>query len=284
MKILSFGEILWDVYDTSAVIGGAPFNFAGHCAKHGEQVYMLSAIGKDELGASALEKVESIGVKTDYISKVSAPTGRCLVTLNEKGVPCYNLLDNVAYDYISGKVESGFDLLYFGTLSLRNKNNRDYLAALISENSFKEIFCDVNIRPPYYNKQSVEFCFSNATIIKVSDEELQTVTDILFGEALSYKAAAQKMARKYENIKAVIITRGEKGAYLYLSGSKTEYEVAAPEVCVASTVGAGDSFSAAFTCKYLAGESIEECLNHAAKVSAFVVTELAAIPDYPDNF
>ena len=32
MKLLSFGEVLWDVYPEDRFIGGAPLNFAAHCA------------------------------------------------------------------------------------------------------------------------------------------------------------------------------------------------------------------------------------------------------------
>lgn len=50
MKVLSFGEVLWDIYPDKKYIGGAPLNFAAHLAKHGEEIYMLSCLGKDSLG------------------------------------------------------------------------------------------------------------------------------------------------------------------------------------------------------------------------------------------
>ena len=50
MRILSFGEILWDVFPTEKKIGGAPFNFAAHAARLGAESYMVSAVGSDENG------------------------------------------------------------------------------------------------------------------------------------------------------------------------------------------------------------------------------------------
>ena len=50
MQILSFGEILWDIFPDKKVIGGAPFNFSAHLAKLGAQVSFVTEVGDDELG------------------------------------------------------------------------------------------------------------------------------------------------------------------------------------------------------------------------------------------
>lgn len=284
MNILCFGEILWDVYPDKAVIGGAALNFAGHFAKNGGEAYMISAVGDDELGHEAVNVTENLSVKTKYISVISKQTGKCLVTLNEKGIPSYNLLNNVAYDFIGGEVEDEIDAIYFGTLALRNEHNRDSLSKLLKNNNFKEIFCDVNIRAPFYSEESVTLCANTASVIKISDEELPIVSKILLGEELDYKAAAFKFAEKFQNLNTVIITLGPKGAYVFDAKNKKEYEMAAPKTDVLSTVGAGDSFSAAFMYKYMSGENLENCLETAIKISAFVVSKLEAIPDYPQNF
>ena len=284
MNILCFGEILWDVYPDKAVIGGAALNFAGHFAKHGGDAYMLSSVGEDELGRDAIKVTENLGIKTKYISLLSEQTGKCLVTLDSKGVPSYNLLDNVAYDFIGSEVEDNFDAIYFGTLALRNEYNRNSLTKLLSNNNFKEIFCDVNIRAPFYSAETVTLCAKTATVIKISDEELPVVTGILLGEELEYKSAAREIAEKYQNLKVIIITLGPKGAYVLDTQKEKTFEMAAPKTEVLSTVGAGDSFSAAFMYKYMLLEGIEKSLENAIKVSSFVVSCLDAVPDYPENF
>ena len=53
--VLSFGEVLWDLFPDSRVIGGAPFNFAAHRSKLGAEVSFVSAVGQDELGEAAAE-------------------------------------------------------------------------------------------------------------------------------------------------------------------------------------------------------------------------------------
>lgn len=284
MKILCFGEILWDVYPEKAVIGGAALNFAGHFVKNGGDAYMISAVGNDELGRSAIEVTENLKINSKYISVLNEQTGKCLVTLDSNGVPSYNLLNNVAYDFIGGEVNDNFDALYFGTLALRNEYNRKSLKKLLKNNNFGEIICDVNIRAPFYSDDTVTLCAKTASIIKISDEELPVVTKILLGKELGYKEAAKEIAKKYNNLKTVIITLGAKGAYVLNSKTNESYEMAAPKTEVLSTVGAGDSFSAAFMYKYMSGEGIKAALENAIKVSAFVVANLEAIPEYPNNF
>ena len=147
MKVLSFGEVLWDIYPDKKYIGGAPFNFAAHLAKHGEEIYMLSCLGKDSLGEEALLYLKEFGILTDFLSWSSVKqTGQCLVTLDENAIPSYDLKRDVAYDYIDCKnVKGDFDVLYFGTLALRSNHNLESLRKLIKSKNFKEIFVDVNI-------------------------------------------------------------------------------------------------------------------------------------------
>ena len=129
MKILSFGEILWDVYPDKKYIGGAPLNFAAHSAKQGEEVYMLSAVGQDALGTDALSQLKSWGINCKYVAALAdKPTGACNVTLDVNSVPKYDLLQNVAYDYVDGNsVNEDFDVLYFGTLALRGEIGRAHV-------------------------------------------------------------------------------------------------------------------------------------------------------------
>ena len=105
MRLLSFGEILWDVYPSEKHRGGAPLNFAAHFAKQGGESYILSTIGNDELGKSALKLLSNWNIKTDYVLvSQTKETGKCLVTLDSKGIPSYNILDNVAYVYIKNRI------------------------------------------------------------------------------------------------------------------------------------------------------------------------------------
>lgn len=287
MKILSFGEVLWDVYPDRKLIGGAPFNFAAHLAKHREDVYMLSSVGNDLLGRETVDRMNTFGIRTDYVAICdSAHTGRCIVTLDHNAVPSYNLLNNVAYDYIdSGIVGENFDVLYFGTLALRSEFNRNSLSNLLKRRDFGEVFVDVNIRKPYYSSETVRFAAEKATIIKISDEELPIVADILnIDSDLDYVDFTSALSHHCQNLNTIIITLGEKGAFVYDVQNAAKYFCGGSKVTAVSTVGAGDSFSAAFLHRYLKGFNLNDCLFYATKIAALVVSSFDAVPEYdPDH-
>ena len=285
MKLLSFGEIIWDVFPDAAHIGGAPLNFAAHTVLQGGRASILSAVGDDALGLEAKRLTAALGVGCECISTVKdRPTGQCVVTLDERGVPSYDLRDNTAYDCISpADTANGFDVLAFGTLALRHSHNREALKALIGQGSYREIFSDLNIRAPFYSSESIRFCLENATIVKISDEELGTVTDAVLGKRLSVEESARAIADKYRQIKMLIITLGAKGAFAYDVEANACYSCGITEYPVVSTVGAGDSFGAAFLYWYLSGKDVPTCLSIASKVSGFVVSCEGAVPQYNVN-
>lgn len=280
MKLLSFGEVLWDVYPDNKYIGGAPFNFSAHFKRCGGDASLASCVGNDKLGEETVETVGKYGVGTEYISVSPAkPTGRCDVTLDENRVPSYNLIRDAAYDYIpTDNIGNGFDVLYFGTLALRDGFNRTSLKKLISRNSYREIFVDVNIRAPYYSEETVEFALGSATVLKISDEELPAVAQVLGITETDGKTFAEILKNKFENIRLIIITMGENGAAAFDCVSGRYFYCPAEKVDVVSTVGAGDSFGAAFLYNYLCGKDIEACLSAAAKLSGYVVAHRDAIP------
>jgi len=283
MKILSFGEIIWDVYADKSCIGGAPFNFAAHAALLGAQSYLISAVGDDKLGQDALIAVNSFGIKSDYIQVIpEKPTGTCLVTLNENKVPSYNILEDVSYDYICvpENVENiDFDVFYFGTLIQRSDNNVKTITELLSKIKCKEVFCDLNIRAPFYSKAGISLCCENASILKISREELPTVTETIFGKQVrDCFSAAEMIASAYKNVRLIIITLDSDGSYVYDVLNKKEYRQPCKKTAVASTVGAGDSYSAAFITSLCSGSDIETALEKATELSAFVVSRAEAVP------
>lgn len=282
MKALSFGEILWDVYPDKKCLGGAPLNFAAHFAKQGGESYMLSALGNDELGISALRKLSYWKVNSEYVSVLNdSPTGCCMVTLDEQSVPEYDLLQNVAYDHIPFKtISDDFDLLYFGTLALRSDNNLAVLKRLIMEKHFPEVMVDINIRTPFSSKASVQFAVENATVLKVSEEELPIVAEFLgISHLTNYMDFSMELAKQYNNLKCIVITRGADGAYALDCKTGKKYSCPAVKSRVLSTVGAGDSFAATFIYWFLQKRDIPYCLNSAAKVAGYVVSKYDAVPD-----
>ena len=275
MRVLSFGEILWDVFGDEKTIGGAPFNFAAHLSRLGAESYMVSCVGKDDDGASALEECKRLGIKTDYISVDRRyKTGRCEVTLNGN-MPSYDLVRDTAYDHIPNTIPSGkFDALYMGTLALRSPDSRRAFNTLLKYADKTEVFFDVNFRGDFYTRELVSSLLRETTILKLSSEEIS-----FFGKRDALGTCLD-LASFYPKLKLICVTLGKDGALVYDTKKKTAYCSEKPSSKAVSTVGAGDSFAAAFLRFYLAGEPINDCLDKAVKLSDFVVTKLGAIPDY----
>lgn len=281
MKLLSFGEVLFDIDGRDACIGGAPLNLAAHLTLQGWETCIVSAVGDDELGKRAISEIEKIGIGTSYINILpDRETGKCIVTLDENSVPTYDLLTDMAYDHIKyPKLDGKFDILAFGTLALRMEPNTEVIKRIIQSNSFAEIYTDLNIRMPFCCERNILFCLENATILKISDEELPYVSEAVFGKSYACGEICPLFSDKFPQLKIIIITAGDKGAYAYICGDKRLCFCEAERVNVVSTVGAGDSFGAAFLAKYFTGADIQACLEFASGISAFVVSNKGAIPD-----
>lgn len=279
MNLLSFGEIIWDVFPEKTALGGAPLNLAAYVAGLGDNAYILSTVGTDQLGKDAIDKINNLNIKTDYIElNENTESGKCIVSLDDCGIPTYNILDNVAYDYIEiPNKELNFDVLSFGTLALRHNKNLNTLKTIISNNKFKDIFVDVNIRAPFYTEDIIKFAISNATILKISDEELPVIKNVLNINLTENKDILILISKLYNNLKLIILTKGSKGSTAYSVKENIFYNSPAVPTNVISTVGAGDSFSGSFLHKYYSGNNIKECLDFAAKVSSIVCSKAEAV-------
>ena len=229
MKLLSFGEIVWDIYEDEQCLGGAPLNFASYAALFGEKVWLMSAVGNDKLGEKAIELIKNWGINTEYISIISAKeTGKCIVKLNDNSVPTYNVLQDVAYDYMQiPQMKEEFDIIAFGTMALRSDNNKQILSQIIKSQNFSEIFVDVNIRPPFYSNDTILFCLRNASILKISEEEMHYIAEAISQKYNSAENFALHLCKMFKQIKLIIITKGENGAICYNRDEKKCYSCAA---------------------------------------------------------
>ncbi len=282
MKIIAVGEIIFDIFDGEAEIGGAPLNFCAHCATLGAESALVSAVGNDVFAYKALNFIKDFEVDGRFIQKNGLPTGQCIVTVNN-GQPSYNVISPASYDNIEitddliNQIKSyNADILAFGTLIQRNPVSRRAVNGILKECKFSEIFCDVNLRPDCYDKESCLNCLEKATIIKISSEEEPLLRKFgLYENASSEKEIIENICKAFDNIKLVLYTKGADGSVIY---DKSDfYEIPAVKANIVSTVGAGDSYSAAFLCEYMNGADIFEAALAGARLSAAVVSHREAV-------
>ncbi len=282
MKILAIGEIIFDIFGSDAAIGGAPLNFCAHCVACGAEAALISGVGGDEYGKKALEAIKSFGVETKFIGCSNLETGKCIVTVVD-GNPSYNVLRPAAYDTVQVDIEAvkefGADVFAFGTLIQREEASGKAVRKILDECDFNEVFCDINLREGCYDSESCALCLENATILKLSNEEEPMLAEFGFYESdEDEKTLLKNITENYKNIRLVLFTKGENGSVIYDATDGSFVDIPAVEAEVVSTVGAGDSYSAAFLCEYLKNGNVAKAGEAGAKLSAFVVSRKEAIP------
>lgn len=275
-SVLVFGEVLFDIFENKTEIGGAPFNFAAHYTALGGEAQLVSAVGEDALGRVALEELKRRGIGHKYFSSAKVPTGSCKVTL-KNGMPSYELTSNVAYDYIPYREpKEEYDALYFGTLAQRREISRNTVSELLRRN-YREVFLDVNVRKPYFTREILEGSMEKATIVKISREEAPFLVSYTSPEHY-----CETVLSHFPQLHQVILTLDKDGAYVC---HRQQGGFFSPKPCsqALSTVGAGDSFCAAYLFHVLSGHSIPIALEAATELSDYVVTQLDAVPPLPEE-
>lgn len=281
--VVGLGEILWDVFPERKILGGAPANFAYHISQFGFNGYAVSAIGEDLLGKEILENLEQKSLNY-LIEKTVYPTGTVQVTLDKEGIPQYKILENVAWDNIpftarTENLAKNTRTACFGSLAQRNEVSRatirQYLETM-PEDSLK-IF-DINLRQKFYSKELIHESLTLANILKINDEEILVVAD-LYGWPGEEQDICKRLLNEYK-LDIIILTKGTEGSYVFTPRQTSSLPT--PKVHVADTVGAGDSFTAAFIAAYMHGERIEDAHQLAVEISAYVCQQHGAMPKLTD--
>lgn len=286
--VVGMGEALWDVLPKGKKIGGAPANFAYHVSQFGLPSCVVSAIGNDALGKEIIENFTSKGLN-QLIAEVPYPTGTVQVEIDQTGIPLYDIKENVAWDNIPytehlDALAKRTKAVCFGSLAQRNVVSREtinhFLDTMPKDDDSLIVF-DVNLRQGFYNKKILCKSMQNCNILKINDEELITVSRMFGYPSIDLQDKCWILLGKY-NLKMLILTCGINGSYVFTPGNVSFQPT--PKVEVADTVGAGDSFTAAFIASILKGKSVTEAHSIAVKTSAYVCTQKGAMPILPPEY
>jgi fructokinase len=263
VRIVSVGEILWDVIGKNEYLGGAPLNFAAHAQKLGHEVYPLSAVGADARGHKALDLLKD------------KPTGTAEVELDMEGKPSFRIVRPVAYDFVDLTdhelkrfAEIKPDWIYLGTLYHMSAQALASTKKLLKAVPKAKRFYDVNLRPGHWSLATIEQLSSLATVTKLSDSEAESLdagVDASEGPGHSIENFCRRWCDRF-------------GCAILKDGKYSQ----APgyHVNVADTVGAGDAFSAAFVHGLSQGWDSERIALCANAVGALVASRSGAIPDW----
>jgi fructokinase len=285
-RVLAIGEVLWDMLPSGRQLGGAPANFAYHCQALGADARLVSRVGDDALGREVLERFRQVDLPADTVTiDPVAPTGTVPVELDQGGQPRFTITENVAWDRIEAdetalEIAARADAVYFGSLAQRSEPARRAIRQLVvaSPSGALRVF-DVNLRPPFVDREVIEGSLILANLLKLNDQELP-VFATMFDLSGSVRDQVAELAHRF-NLSTVVLTRGERGSLLWTESGWSDHAGLAVLVC--DTVGAGDAFTAALTVGLLAGWDLDAINQRANEVAAFVCTKPGGMPALPQH-
>ena len=301
-RILAVGELLWDLLQGGARLGGTTANFALGCARLGNPSALVTCVGNDELGRKALEEVRRTAAGSDFDESLiqvtdEAPTGTVNVALGADGHPQYTIVAPVAWDKIALTTEAmesarAAPAMCYGTLAQRLDRSRETIRALVEATGEEcvRVF-DVNVRLPFCSAEVVQWSLQHATLAKISEEELELVFQLLgIGDVALHglntsvellESAGHAILRAAPRCKLVAITMGARGSIL-VSEAESDYHPGF-RVAVADTVGAGDAFTCGLTHAYLKGAPLKAINQVGNLYGSYVASQPGAMPPIPES-
>lgn len=285
MNVISIGEVLWDIVGQEEHLGGAAFNFSAHLSRLGHQVSFISAVGDDPRGHRVIDRISQLGLGTEYLrADKDHPTGTAAVALAADGQPKFVLHRPAAYDFpqlspaqCDRLFAQPVDWIYFGTLHQIYPQARQLTKDLLDRSSGARRFYDVNLRSDGYTPELIQHLMSQATIVKLNNEEVEAIA-LMLG---SRHQSLEEFCRTYTNLykwAGVCITRGPLGCAVLMEGRY--FEAPGYQVQVIDAVGAGDAFAAAFLHGVSNGWPTPQIADFANRVGALVASRRGAIPDW----
>lgn len=280
--IIVIGEILIDRFPDYERIGGAPFNFAFHLKQMGWPVRFITRIGDDAPGQQIQQLLGQHGFdQKDVQIDRHHPTGRVDVSLDDQGIPQFDICRDVAYDHLNLSSLTTNDLnmakmIYFGTLAQRTSQGyNQYQSCLRKKSAGSYGFCDINFRPPHVNESAVSASLKQADILKLNTEELDRIGVLCIGP--DQPEALPSWLMESYSISLIALTDGSNGSRIITP----EDEVSATphcEVHIIDTVGAGDGYAAVLASGVLDGWPMKETLELATEFSAEICALPGAVP------
>jgi len=286
MQIIAIGEILWDVFAAGELLGGAPLNFSVAAQRLGDSVALLTAVGEDARGNGALQRMAALGLATDFVQvSPERNTGTAVVTVDASGNASYVIERPAAFDEV--QLDEALlarlaaihpDWLYFGTLAQKEALNEANLNLLIENLPGIRCFYDMNLRDGHWNLELVRRLCERTTVMKLNETEAETLFQLNYpGEDYSLEQFCRAWSASY-NIETICVTLGSEGCAIYTQGVFSQHSSFVVEV--ADTVGAGDSFAAAFLHTYSRGWPTPRQASFANALGALVASRPGATPDW----
>ena len=300
---LVIGEALVDVVihpgqEPVDIPGGAPANVALGLARLGRDVELHCWIGTDERGKAVRAHLEASGVRLAPGADGAERTSTAQATIGEDRAATYLFdLDWNPPRPVLGDGEAPL-LVHTGSIAAILAPGAATVEKVLTDFRATSTVCyDPNARPqlmgePASARAIVERLVALSDLVKCSDEDIAW----LYGIDASTDSALQEILNDWltRGPAVVVVTRGKHGA-LALTASGLRLEVPAdPNVVVADTVGAGDSFMGGLedglwseglvgadrreALRTIDAATLERIVRHAAAIADITVSRAGANP------
>lgn len=296
--LLSMGEILIDLIPGKNFIknpnyllriGGAPANVAIIAAELGLKTFLYAKIGKDFFGEKILEFINKSKINNEFIRTSNNNTTLAVVSLDKEGERSFSFYREETADYFLQendiKIEDleKIKLFHFGSLGLiRNPSKNMHKLVLDYARSMKKwISFDPNYRESLWENKfeavkTINEFLIYPNILKLSIEELFFLTD-----EININLAIEKIF-KFQNIKLVFVTQGEKGSIYFDRNRRIEHD--GYKTNVIDTTGAGDAYMSmvlylltSYDNLNLSNNQVKCILKNANKIGSITTEDKGAI-------
>lgn len=229
--------------------GGSVFNTAVALGRLGAPTGFFAGVSTDFFGDGLMEALKAAGVSTRFVRRKDLHTTLALVKLTD-GHARYSFIDEGSAGRMLAKADipalpATVKALHFGSISLIPEPSGGTYEALARKAARSRVISlDPNIRPGQIKNRKAHLArlwrlMALADIVKASDEDVKWMTG-----GQDFARTARGWLRK--GAKLVAITRGGDGVHVFTR--RAALSLPAPQVKVADTVGAGDTFTAGLLC------------------------------------
>ena len=256
--------------------GGKGLNQAVAAARSGGEVTMVGVLGNDAHSTTLREVLIKEKINHDHVKEISGFCGTAVIEVDKKG---QNRIIVISGANAELKAESVTDEL------LNSISDKKILLAQLESpvSELESIFKSAKARG-FYNilnpapatKLSKEF-LSVTDLLVPNQFEAEFLTGIKVVDVESAAAAGKMLID--QGVNSVLITRGEEGAVLIVTDSKSVFK--AFKVSPVDTTAAGDAFCGALAVAISEGVDLDSAIRFACAAGALSVQSIGATPSLP---
>lgn len=256
--------------------GGKGLNQAVAAARSGGEVTMVGVLGNDANSTTLREVLIKEKINHDHVKEISGFCGTAVIEVDKKG---QNRIIVISGANAELKAESVTEEL------LNSISDKKILLAQLESpvSELESIFKSAKARG-FYNilnpapatKLSKEF-LSVTDLLVPNQFEAEFLTGIKVVDVESAAAAGKMLID--QGVNSVLITRGEEGAVLIVTDSKSVFK--AFKVSPVDTTAAGDAFCGALAVAISEGVDLDSAIRFACAAGALSVQSVGATPSLP---